>query len=333
VLTALVALASSAFSAPKDAIVKSEFIYEKAPFRSCHASTIVETPTGLVAAWFGGSDEGNKDVSIWLARHGDGKWLPPVEVANGEAGGGRQPCWNPVLFQQPKGPLVLFYKVGPKPSSWWGEMKTSADGGQTWSQAQRLPEGMLGPIKNKPLLLDDGRLLCGSSTEHAGWKVHMEWTSDLGKNWSKTEPLLPAEFQTIQPTILRQGEKLQILCRSKQGRVLDSWSTDGGKTWSRLERTELLNPNSGIDAVNVADGSAVLVYNPTTFHRTPLSVAVSRDGVKWTEALQLENTPGEFSYPAAIAASDGLVHITYTFQRLRIKHVVLDPKKLAEKKS
>src|SRR5258708_4299757 len=155
--------------------VISEFIFaENAPTKSCHASTIAQTKGGLVAAWFGGTDEGNKDVAIWLARHREGKWQPAVEVANGvQADGSRVPCWNPVLFQFPDGPLLLFYKAGPSPSAWWGMLTTSEDDGKTWRKHRRLPEGILGPVKNKPVLLGDGTLLCPSSTEdkQMGWQV------------------------------------------------------------------------------------------------------------------------------------------------------------------
>src|SRR5262245_42238595 len=111
-------------------VVAAEFIFEKAPFRQCHASTIVETPTGIVGAWFGGTSEKHPDVGVWLSRHIAGHWTPPVEVANGiqDAKVGEPPkrfaCWNPVLFQSKSGPLLLFYKVGPSPSKWWGMMKT-----------------------------------------------------------------------------------------------------------------------------------------------------------------------------------------------------------------
>jgi len=98
-----------------------EFIYETAPFPSCHASTIAETDHGLVAAWFGGRAEKAPDVGIWISRRVDGTWTAPVEVANGvQPDGTRQPCWNPVLFQTAKGPLLLFYKVGPDPESMVG---------------------------------------------------------------------------------------------------------------------------------------------------------------------------------------------------------------------
>src|SRR5689334_18195752 len=95
-------------------VARSEFIYEKASFPQCHASTIVETKAGLVAAWFGGTREKNRDVGIWLSRRLEDKWTPPVEVANGnQPDGSRLPCWNPVLFQPKTGPLLLFYKVRP----------------------------------------------------------------------------------------------------------------------------------------------------------------------------------------------------------------------------
>ena len=119
--------------------LKSEFIFEQAPFRSCHASTIVETRDGLMAAWFGGTREGARDVGIWLARHDGKAWSEPFEIANGadDENHLRYPCWNPVLFQPKNGPLLLFYKVGPKPSSWWGMLMKSNDGGRTWSRPAR----------------------------------------------------------------------------------------------------------------------------------------------------------------------------------------------------
>ena len=90
--------------------------------------------------------------------------------------------------------------------------------------------------------------------------------------------------------------------------------------------TEMPNPNSGIDAVTLRDGRHLLVYNHTTKGRSPLNVAVSSDGRTWQAALVLEDQPrSEFSYPAAIQSRDGLVHIVYTWQRQRIKHVVVDP--------
>ncbi|RXK48947.1 sialidase family protein [Aquirufa rosea] len=332
-LLALLVLGQSAFAQT----VSSEFIYEKAPFPECHASTIEETPSGLVTAWFGGTEERHPDVGIWVSRMVKGKWTAPVEVANGVQNSTiRYPLWNPVLFQMPAskgGELLLFYKEGPTPSSWWGMIKRSKDGGKTWSNAERLPLGILGPIKNKPVMLKDGTLLCPTSSEDQGWRVHFEMTKDGGRTWTRTEAINDGkEYSAIQPSVLfLKDGRLQILCRSKNGYILESYSADQGKTWSALKPISLPNPNSGTDAVTLKDGRQVLVYNHVTKEsqewggrRSPLNVAISSDGKNWKELAILETEPKmEFSYPAVIQTKDGKIHITYTWKREKIKHVVI----------
>jgi predicted neuraminidase len=312
--------------------VSSGFLFDQAPFPSSHASTLVETRDGVLAAWFGGPHERHPEVVIWTTRYDGSKWSVPVQVADGIQPDGktRYPCWNPVLFQPARGPLLLFFKVGPSPEGWWGMLMTSTDAGRTWSQPRRLPEGQVGPVRNKPVLMPDGALLCGSSTEDRGWRVHMERTPDLGVTWEHTPALNDGrELGLIQPTILSwPSGRTQMLCRSKQDRVFESWMGADWKTWSSFATTALPNPNSAIDAVMLKDGRALLVYNHTSRGRSPLNVAVSRDGRHWQAAAVLENEPGEYSYPAVIQTRDGRVHLTYTWKRQRIKHVVLDPAKL-----
>jgi predicted neuraminidase len=326
-------------------VVKAEFIYENGPYPQVHASTIAETAGGLVAAWFGGTSEGNRDVCIWMARVEGDVWTPSVEVANGvQSDGMRYPTWNPVLFQPRDGPLMLFYKVGPSPERWWGELRTSPDGGRTWTAAARLPEGFLGPIKNKPVQLQNGDILCPTSNEThekpSKWSVHFESSGDLGATWRKVGPVNDGvAIQAIQPSILLLGgEKLLALGRSRQDRVFEVRSEDGGRSWGELSLGTLPNNNSGTDAVTLHDGRHLIVYNHVAGtpgkwggKRTPLNVAVSADARDWKAALVLESDPGEFSYPAVIQSGDGLVHITYTWKRQKVKHVVIDPLKLAAK--
>jgi predicted neuraminidase len=306
---------------------KSEFIYEKVPFPECHASTIAEVNGRMIAAWFGGTREGNKDVCIWLSQMEVGKWSAPVLVVDGIEGDKRYPTWNPVLFQ-PKGePLTLFYKVGPSPDRWWGKRVTSTDAARTWSKSDALAAGILGPIKNKPVQLSGGEIISPTSTEHDGWRVHFERSTDGGKTWERTANVAdPKNLGAIQPAILvHKDGSLQALCRSKGKRVAETWSRDGGRTWSELRATSLPNPNSGLDALTLQDGRHLLVYNHTEHGRTPLNVALSDDGKTWTPMVVLENEPGEYSYPAVIQAADGRVHVTYTWKRQRIKHAVLAP--------
>jgi predicted neuraminidase len=315
-------------------VISAQFVFEAAPFASAHASTIVETSDGLVAAWFGGTREGAADVGIWMSRLVEGKWTPPVEIATGiQPDGTRHPCWNPVLFDVPGAGLMLYYKVGPSPRTWWGMARTSRDHGRTWTTARRLPDGVLGPIKNKPVRLADGTLVSPSSTESderpSRWRVHFELSRDAGETWTIARPRDSRDgpqVEAIQPSILTHPDgRLQAVGRTRAGRIFETWSADRGRTWSALALTALPNPNAGVDAVTLRDGRHLIVYNHTPEGRSPLNVALSRDGKSWNATLVLEREPGEYSYPAVIQAADGLVHVTYTWKRERIKYVVIDP--------
>jgi predicted neuraminidase len=331
ILIALVVAQTVAAASPS--IAQSELIFPAGRFGGAHASTIVETRDGLLAAWFAGTQEGASDVGIWTARRASNTWSAPTEVATGaQSDGKRYPCWNPVLFRLADGSIALFYKVGPSPQSWWGMVRHSRDDGRTWSDGVQLPDGVLGPIKNKPVRLSDGTIVAGSSVESpAGWRVHFERSADGGHTWSIVDP--PAgspDVNAIQPSILiYPGGRLQAIGRAQEKRIFETWSSDGGKSWSPLALTMLPNPNSGIDAVTLADGRQLVVYNHTTQGRSPLNVAVSKDGTAWEATLVLEDAPGEYSYPAVIQTADGLVHVTYTWKRQTIKHVVIDPAKLS----
>lgn len=318
-----------------DPLVLKADIYTEAPFPSCHASTLAETPAGLVVAWFGGTHEKHPDVGIWVSRRRGTGWTSPVEVATGvqyvEPSGMvvRHPCWNPVLFQKPKGPLLLFYKVGPTPDTWWGMLMESSDHGETWSTPRRLPEHILGPVKNKPILLSDGRLLCPTSSEDAGWRVHFEWTSDAGRTWTRVPAIHDGKaLAAIQPSLLTHSNgHLQAVGRSRNGKVFTTKSTDQGRTWSEPQLLSLPNPNSGTDAVTLADGRHLLIYNHTPKGRSPLNLALSEDGEHWQAVAVLESEPGEYSYPAIIQTADGQVHVTYTWKRQRIRHAQFDPQR------
>jgi predicted neuraminidase len=153
-------------------------------------------------------------------------------------------------------------------------------------------------------------------------------TPDNGITWTRTQALNNKSIAAIQPSVLlHPGGKLQILCRSKQSRVLTSWSEDDGAHWTELVPSSIPNPNSGIDAVSLKDGRHLLVYNHLTTGRNMLNVAVSDDGINWKPAVLLENDvkDKEYSYPAVIQSNDNMIHITYTWNRKLIKHVVIDP--------
>ncbi len=332
---------ASAKNAKFPGFVSNEFVYTTASFPECHASTVCETSRGLVAAWFGGTKEGKQDVGIWVSYHDGAGWSSPTQWADGiQHDGSRHPCWNPVLYQPPgDGPTLLFFKVGPNPREWWGEMMVSYDRGRTFRERQRLPEGIDGPVRCKPILLPDGKtLLCGSSTEYDGWRIHFESTQLVdgqpGGTWKRIGPINTAdEFNAIQPTFLQHSDgRLQVLCRTKESAIVSSFSSDNGATWSKLASIDLPNPNSGIEVVTLNDGRHLMIYNHLGSGETGwgrrglLNLAISDDGLQWHKVGVLEQDErAEFSYPAIIQTHDGLVHMTYTWKRQRIKHVVIDP--------
>ena len=322
---------------PQVEILQEGFIYEEAPFLQCHASTLVETGNGaILAAWFGGEYERHPDVSIYQSFLKDTIWTTPMKVADGQTENDTlsYPTWNPVLFKNKVNDLLLYYKEGPSPSTWWGMCKMSSDNGESWSLPKRFADSILGPIKNKPIQLDNGVVVSPSSVESengAVWKSHIELSNDNGFTWERVEIPSADTVKVIQPTLIQlKNGNLKALLRSDQNYILESTSTDQGKTWSEATKGTMLNPNSGIDAVTLKSGNFLLVYNPTeagadwSDGRNKLNLAYSTDGSNWEDVLQLENVAeGEFSYPAIIQDSQGVVHITYTHNRTKIKYLKL----------
>ena len=311
----------------------SEFIYgEEAGIPSCHASTLVELDNGdILASWFGGEDEGENSVEIWLSRRSNGTWSKPKQMTDYP----NQPTWNPVLFRDNTNKIWLFFKVGPSPREWTGAYRTSTDNGKTWGDIVLLPGGLFGPIKNKPIQLKNGNIVSGTSVEaYRVWTGWAEVSSDGGKTWRIGGPMEVPEqqFGVIQPTLWEYAPgKLRALLRSRNmGFIVESNSDDGGMSWSPGKiRKDLPHPGSGIDAVRMNDGTIALIYNHTPRGRTPINLAFSKDnGDTFGTPFILEDIKGEFSYPAIIQAKDGKLHMTYTWRREKIKYVVIDPKRL-----
>ncbi|WP_163410407.1 sialidase family protein [Flavobacterium ajazii] len=319
--------------------ITQNYIAENPVTAASHASTLVETdPNTLLAAWFGGKYEGAKDVSIYISSYKEKKWSAPKKIIEPLIkDGDTLPCWNPVLFKSKAQNLYLFYKVGKNPREWFGAMIVSKDNGNTWSQAKYLPKGILGPIRNKPVETAPGVILCGSSTESIDdnkWRVFIETYTEATDSWTITDINDKKNFDIIQPTFLIHSDKeIQILSRSRHNKLISSWSEDNGKTWQKTDSINVVNSNSGVDAVTLSNKSFLLVNNPLKMGkdwfngRNVLDVEYSKDGVNWKKLFDLENQKeGEFSYPAIIQTSDKKVHILYTYNRKFIKHTTFDLK-------
>lgn len=334
---------------------RSEFIFQpgSAPFPECHASTIVALRNGeLLSAWFGGTKEGAPDVAIWTSRYANGAWSKPVEVAREP----NTPTWNPVLFHTRDGRLWLYYKAGPNTGSWSGARMWSTDEGRTWSTPERLPAGLLGPVRAKPLMLPAGTIVSGSSVEaYKTWAAWIERSTDNGATWRKIGPIDitaaqdkaeppypdppmdspelrakdhgPREFEgIIQPSVVSLGgHHLRLYARSRSlaAKIVVADSFDNGVTWSPTHFLDLPNNNSGLDAVALKDGRVVLIFNDTPRGRSPFNLAISRDGEHFRIFATLEQGAGEYSYPAIIQSPNGDLDMTYTWHRVAIKHVHL----------
>ena len=336
-LLLLVGCLSSTFAA------EPVFIYTQAPFPSAHASNIVELRDGdFLASWFGGTAEGKPDVAIWSSRLHLGVWSAPIELAREKD----IATYNPVMFYTKDNRLWFYYKFGPHPTSWSAARRWSDNDGGTWSAIEHLPAGVSGPIRAKPLVMSDGTVVSGTSVEsYHTWAAWIERSTNNGASWQRIGPITvpisyaktsprnetnPQPFawsQTygiIQPSVvLISGNILRLYARSTSiiGRICIADSHDAGLTWSDARPLELLNPNSGIDAVHLRDGRFVIVYNNSADKRTPLGLALSTDGEHFKDFLTLESGEGEFSYPAMIQDRSGDLDITYTWNRKRIKYV------------
>ncbi|MEA1950243.1 MAG: exo-alpha-sialidase [Planctomycetota bacterium] len=321
-----------------------DFVFgDEREFAQCHASTLVQAVDGsLLCAWFGGTKEKNPDVSIWMSTLHGKSWSKPVRAAKVA----ETAHWNPVLFRDGDDILHLFFKVGVDVIHWKTWWASSRDNGTTWSDAVELVAGDVGgrgPVKNKPIILSDGSWLAPASIEYKEdkrdiWKAFADRSKDHGKTWHRSAYFAKptprdgkrdrrfAGAGAIQPTFWESKPgRVHALLRTAAGIVWRCDSKDGGLTWGPYEVTDLLNNNSGLDALRLKDGRVVLIYNPVGRNwgaRTPLDIAVSSDnGQTWKTVAHLEDDPdlkSEYSYPTIVRTEDGIA-VCYTWNRQRIR--------------
>ncbi|MEJ1238141.1 sialidase family protein [Chryseolinea sp. T2] len=331
VLLSMLCVALTRTTAPEIVKLTSGHILgPKRPFAQGHASTIVRADgDNYLVAWFGGTHEKHSDVGIWMSKGNGTSWSEPKEVAKIR----EDAHWNPVLFKAKDDEIILYFKVGKEIDHWETWYMTSKDRGASWSKPRELvagDRGGRGPVRNKPIRLSNGVLIAGSSNEkNKVWNAFVDRSEDNGKTW-KASPFLELDRKDIvgegiiQPTLWESTPgNVHMLLRSSSGYICRSDSKDYGKTWSKVYKTSLPNPNSGIDLVKLPGGKLALVYNPDNANwgeRNPIKLAVSTDnGVTWPVQTDIETgvPDDEFSYPAIVASGD-TVSVTYTWKRQNI---------------
>jgi predicted neuraminidase/peroxiredoxin len=311
----------------------SELIFTKIPGVAVHhCSTVAEAPNGdILCLWYAGSYESADDQSLYLARlkKGERIWTTPERLVWNPA----QPPGNAVIFQGPNGRMWIVWgrMEGSRPvrrGAGWGQcrlmVRTSDNNGTTWSEDAEMPDSFGWLPRNVPLTLDNGTLalpISGEAEDRYG--SFLLYLQADGATWK------PGGFIRGgggQPTVIQRDNGELICLMRDQPRIPQSVSTDGGLTWSSPTKTELKNPDSGIAMTKLTSGRVVLVFNDTDQDdRTPFNLIQSYDdGETWTDLRTLEADWGEFSYPSMIQASDGMIHITYTYRRYSIKHVAFD---------
>jgi len=304
-------------------------------FKSSHASTVVKMNDGrLMSAYFAGDEEGADNVRIWFSVYDKGEWSKPVQVPSEDT----VAHWNPVLINFGTH-IRLYYKVGAEIPYWVTKYTETADGGKTWTEPKELVEGDTsggrGPVRNKSIVLSDGTIIAGSSTEQGQWRAFFDLSVDGGKTWTKTDYITAKgvdgkEIGMIQPTIWQDGDgTVHAMFRTDCGRIYRSDSTDLGRTWCEAYSTGLMNNYSGIDCVRTDDGRLWLVHTPIGMRlRNILVLSVSEDnGETWkdvtTLAGNLFDLISEYSYPAIIARGNKL-YITYTNKRKVINYAFIE---------
>ena len=303
------------------------------PFGCVHSSTVIKHKGQVYVTYFAGPREGSPHTHIWLQNVTEDRLMQITDQPG--------PHWNPVLFEW-LGDLYLSYKKGPHPWDWKTHIVLLNEN----PIFSHTIDG--GPVKNKPLVMSNGQLIAGHSTEDTGWECYAsllepaDWHHadgyhlDARETWTN----IPIDSGTIsgqgviQPTLWESKPgHIHMLMRSAMGVICRANSEDYGRTCGRAFPTNLPNNNSGIDVVAIGQVHVekglflYLVSNPVSSvrmaanTRTPLTISKSRDnGETWEHWFVLEKGSGEFSYPAIVYdPEENQLLVTYTYNKHSIK--------------
>ncbi len=308
----------------------------KAKWRGTPA--LVVSRETVLLAWCEGSGPRASDTAIWMARWEDGQWKLMGQVATGynPKTDVRLPCFDPVLFEDFDGTLWLFYQVGRNPLEQRGCVRMSLDGGKTWTRYRMLPRKIYGPTHNRPLQLGDGTILCPVDSREAGWRVHLEWTKHpIREMWIRGGAINSAfVLPCTGPALIEHDDgRFQIFAGTRTGRMATAWSKQNSfRRWESPERILLPNPGTPVAAIRLLDGRILLAYNHSADAPTVLNLALSPDGQSWRAACEVDRVvQGRLEEPDVVQTPDLKIHLVYGRNGRSIEHVILDPKKLAEK--
>ncbi len=287
---------------------------------ACHGITLARLgESRLLAVWYACSFETSSDTVLVAAeRSGGGTWSTPrviVDIPLTAVG-------NPALWRDGGG-LHLAYVILDR-EEWTSAhivASDSSDGGSTWSGPRLLHEREGLMVRNRPLVTPGGAILLPVYDEKS-WAPLVLRSQDGGVSWRLFGDTT-ARGVALQPALaLAPDGKILMLSRGRKGRALASWSADEGRSWTASRPLDMPNPNSGLDLVNLPDGSILAAYNHSSTDRLRLDLAVSRDGgAHWSDPMPVAvTTNGELSYPCLLLADGRQVHLAYTVNRVNFHY-------------
>ncbi len=323
-------------------LFKEDFINDESPDRISHVSSIAPLDKDrLIAVWYAGSREGAKDVAIFMAIYDEntGLWTEPLKlidrrIASEELRRYVKKVGNPMLMRGSSGRLWLFYS-SVIAGGWSGSSinyKTTTDGIH-WTESKKL---LLSPffnlthnVKNDGINLNDRTFVIPAYSELFNKTSYIIWINERNKKIKVKK--ITGGNDIIQPVLLPDGrDRILMFFRNTQKkdmRFIPSMEFDlTNKTFTPIKYTELPNPDSGFDMIRTEDGSILAVINNSFKNRENLSLFISEDnGTSWRLIKVLEDRQGkEYSYPSITKSLNGFYHITYTYERKRIKHVMFN---------
>lgn len=326
-------------------LYSESFINDEIADIQCHASSITSAGKDrMVSVWYAGSREGAKDVALYRSFLDEKKnsWSSAEVLINRENSSGElkryvKKIGNPVIFSDKKDRLYLFYSTV-SIGGWSGasvNYKVSLDRGVTWTASRKM---VLSPflnltnnVKNKGIVLDDGSIVL--PVYHEFIKKYSQMIRVRPDTYEVTYKIKKAtyEHKAIQPSILPADEKglvafFRNMDRDEKKYILMAESNDLGNTWTGLQSTTLPHPNSGFDMIRLRNGTYLGAINKSFDNRDNLTLVISSDrGRTWKDLKVIENNPdNEYSYPSISRSEGGLYHMTYTYERKRVKHVVFN---------
>ncbi len=329
----------------REPVYLESFINDEIDGIQCHASSITSAGKNrMVSVWYAGTREGAKDVALYISFFDEKKnsWTAPGVLINREDSSGElkryvKKIGNPVIFSDRKDRLYLFYSTV-SIGGWSGtsiNYKISLDRGTTWTASRKM---VLSPflnltnnVKNKGIVLDDGSIVL--PVYHEFIKKYSQMVRIQPDTYEIEYKITKAthEHKAIQPSILPNEKRglvafFRNMDRDERKYILMAESSDLGHTWTALQNTTLPHPNSGFDMIMLSNGSYLGSINKAFHNRDNLTLVISSDrGRTWKELKVIENNPdNEYSYPSISRSDRGLLHITYTYERKRIKHIVFN---------